>query len=81
MIQILEKKKALKDAERYRKHMKPIYKGPKVVSCKRKEYNHYKGQTYSNFNPEHLASHGWKHYKAAGDYFTLQAIQGVRVPS
>lgn len=44
-----------------------------VVSCKRTEFNHHKGQTYSDFNPRMLASHGWNNYKSLGDHFTIKA--------
>ena len=54
------------------------YKGPVVISCKRQQFNHHKGQTYSNFSPEHLASGGWKDQRSKGDYFTINAVQGVR---
>ncbi|KAK2181810.1 hypothetical protein NP493_375g02085 [Ridgeia piscesae] len=52
------------------------YKGPVVISCKRQQFNHHKGQTYSNFSPEHLASGGWKDQRSKGDYFTINAVQG-----
>ena len=57
-----------------------ISPGPLIISCKRKEFNHYKGQTYSNFSPDHLASSGWKHYKSKGDYFTINAYRSVSTP-
>ncbi|XP_033735951.1 probable ATP-dependent RNA helicase DDX28 [Pecten maximus] len=44
-----------------------------VISCKRSQYNHHKGQTYSEFNPSMLASHGWNNYKSLGDHFTIKA--------
>lgn len=53
------------------------FKSPLIISCKRKQYNHYKGQTYSDFNPKVLASHGWKHRESAGDYFTINCYQKV----
>jgi len=52
------------------------YKGPKIISCKRKQFDHYKGQTYSDFSPQHLASSGWKHSGANGDHFTIQSWSG-----
>ncbi|KAK2150928.1 hypothetical protein LSH36_382g03018 [Paralvinella palmiformis] len=61
-----------KDAAK--KHQtKRFYKGPLIISCKRKEFNHYKGQTYSNFSYNFLASGGWKHRLSVGDYFTINA--------
>ncbi|XP_021367944.1 probable ATP-dependent RNA helicase DDX28 isoform X2 [Mizuhopecten yessoensis] len=44
-----------------------------VISCKRVQYNHHQGQTYSEFNPSKLASHGWSNYKSIGDHFTIKA--------
>ncbi|KAJ8308375.1 hypothetical protein KUTeg_013249 [Tegillarca granosa] len=44
---------------------------PVVIECKRPEFNHHLGQKYSEFNPKVLASHGWTHYKSAGDKFTI----------
>ena len=52
-------------------------KGPVVISCKRQQFNHYKGQRYSNFSPENLASGGWKDQRSRGDFFTINATQGV----
>lgn len=50
---------------------KPSYKSPLVISCKRQNFNHHRGQTYSDWSPESLASYGWKSRKSAGDYFTI----------
>lgn len=43
-----------------------------IISCKRSEFNHYKGQTYSKFEGVKLASKGWLHQKSKGDYFIIQ---------
>lgn len=51
--------------------------GPVQISCRRSKYNHHKGQTYSDFSPDHLVSKGWKHRKSCGDYFTLNASSKV----
>ncbi len=53
------------------------YKGHPVISCKRKEFNHYMSQMYSDFGAKDLASGGWKHSKAKGDYFTINPYKGV----
>ena len=53
------------------------YKGPVIISCKRKEFNHFHGQTYSEFSPQQLASGGWKHRQSKGDYFTINAYKSV----
>ncbi|KDR24181.1 probable ATP-dependent RNA helicase DDX28 isoform X2 [Zootermopsis nevadensis] len=42
------------------------------ISCKRKEYNLYKGFTYGKFENIPLASKGWHHRKSKGDFFTIQ---------
>lgn len=42
-----------------------------IISCKRPEYNHYEGQSYSKFEGIKLASHGWLHSKSRGDYFVI----------
>ncbi|XP_076464397.1 putative ATP-dependent RNA helicase DDX28 [Babylonia areolata] len=47
------------------------FKSPLVISCKRNNFNHHRGQTYSDFGPQTLASYGWKHRKSQGDFFTL----------
>lgn len=54
-----------------KRFLRPSYKSPLVISCKRQTYNHHRGQTYQDFNPAMLASYGWKSRKSAGDYFTL----------
>ena len=60
-----------------RHQLKRTHRGPLVIACNRKEFNHHKGQTYSDFSPRNLASGGWKHVKSKGDHFTIQALQGV----
>lgn len=48
-----------------------------VISCKRKEYNHHMGEEYSDFTPQMLASHGWKHKQSPGDHFTINKFASV----
>ena len=55
--------------------------GPVLISCSRGQFNHHKGQTYSNFAPSVLASGGWKHYKSKGNHFTMLAQQSVGLDS
>ncbi|KAF2904950.1 hypothetical protein ILUMI_01231 [Ignelater luminosus] len=50
---------------------KKLQKGALVISCKREEYNHYSNQRYNKFDEVILASKGWNHSKAKGDYFTV----------
>ncbi|XP_059055446.1 probable ATP-dependent RNA helicase DDX28 [Achroia grisella] len=42
-----------------------------IISCKRPEFNHYQGQSYSKFDGVKLASQGWSHPKSKGDYFII----------
>lgn len=42
-----------------------------IISCKRPEFNHYEGQTYSKFEGVKLASKSWLHPKSKGDYFVI----------
>lgn len=42
-----------------------------IIACKRPEFNHYEGQTYSKFEGIKLASNGWLHPKSKGDYFII----------
>lgn len=42
-----------------------------IISCKRSEFNHYEGQTYSKFDGVKLASKGWLHNKSRGDFFII----------
>lgn len=66
----IKTKQALAQAEKKRK---TIHKSPAVISGKRQEFNHYKGQSFNEFDVKKLSSHGWKHYKSKGDYFTIQS--------
>ncbi|XP_027225026.2 probable ATP-dependent RNA helicase DDX28 [Penaeus vannamei] len=47
-----------------------------IINCKRKQLNHYLGQSYSKFEEVPLASKGWQNRKAAGDYFTIHGYGG-----
>lgn len=42
-----------------------------IISCKRPEFNHTKGQSYSKFEGMKLASQGWLHNKSKNDYFIV----------
>lgn len=75
MIQNIEKRKLKQEIENRRKKIN--FKSPRIISCKKPEFNHHKGQTYSEFKPTVLASHGWKGRKSAGDYFTINSYQRV----
>ncbi|KAL8619700.1 hypothetical protein ACOMHN_025786 [Nucella lapillus] len=65
----IQKIKQRKAAEHTAK--KISFKSPLVIACKRSSFNHHRGQTYSDFGPQTLASYGWKHRKSQGDHFTL----------
>lgn len=49
-----------------------------IITCKRKEFNHYRGQTYKDLDSKSLASGGWKHKLSKGDYFTILPWMKVR---
>jgi len=49
---------------------------PLIISCKRKELNHYRDNIYVENEQDtiplkYLASGGWLHYKSKGDYFSI----------
>lgn len=46
-------------------------KGSLLISCKESKYNFYTGMTHDKFDEKMLASKGWTHYKARGDYFII----------
>ncbi|ESN92026.1 hypothetical protein HELRODRAFT_186169 [Helobdella robusta] len=78
IVQSLEKakyKNLLKDIK-----SKPVYDKSQsnlIILCRRTEFNHYRGQTYTNFTPECLASRGWKSKKSKGDYIIINPRQGL----
>ena len=75
MIQKVERLRLKEATKRLAK--KTNKTGAVVISCKRAEFNHHKGEMYSNFSPDMLASGGWKHYKSKGDHFTIHAMRDV----
>lgn len=46
-----------------------------IIVCKRKEFNFYKGQTFSKFDTVPLASGAWSHQKSKGDFFTIYPLE------
>lgn len=70
--EVKHKKKSM-EREKVLKHSQKGKKSVPIISCKRKEYNHYAGQTYSKFQEVSLASKGWSHKKSVGDYFTINS--------
>ncbi|CAL8111469.1 unnamed protein product [Orchesella dallaii] len=42
-----------------------------TIHCKRPEFNHYVGQSYSTKKDTPLASGAWRNRKSTGDFFTL----------
>ncbi|XP_018393124.1 PREDICTED: probable ATP-dependent RNA helicase DDX28 [Cyphomyrmex costatus] len=48
-----------------------------IIVCKRKEFNFYKEQEYSKYEPIPLASKGWHHYKSKGDFFYIYPLTNV----
>ncbi|XP_064602534.1 probable ATP-dependent RNA helicase DDX28 [Liolophura sinensis] len=71
IVKNMQKMMTKKAIEKAQQNRKPVFKSPLIISCKRPEFNHHLGQTYSSFNPKHLASYGWKHRKSHGDHFTI----------
>lgn len=47
-----------------------------IITCKRKELNHYANQTYLPYKTLPLASEHWHNRKRNGDYFTIHAFTG-----
>jgi len=75
MVKHIEKKRLKK----LRSEQEPFWHGkPVLISCKRKQFNHHIGQTYSNISIEDLASGSWKGRKSKSDYFTINAFKPVR---
>lgn len=76
---ILEKLLRSRGKKAAKKHQeKRTYKGPLIISSKKKKFNHYQGQHYSDFSPQCLSSGGWKNKKSKGDFFTINATSAVR---
>ena len=73
-IHKIKMKQAVRSSQKERN-----YKGPVVIACSRKVFNHHKGQTYSKFSPQHLASGGWKNKASRGHFFTINSIGKVIV--
>ena len=71
MVSVINKKREKTKALQRLKKKTVQFKSPLVISCYRQKYNHHKGQVYSDFHPESLASYGWKNKKSVGDHFTL----------
>ncbi|XP_019631042.1 PREDICTED: probable ATP-dependent RNA helicase DDX28 [Branchiostoma belcheri] len=62
----------IKKAKSLGKNSVPLARpGRIIISCKRKEFNHYGGQSLGKFDIPTLASQGWKHKKSVGDHFTI----------
>ena len=77
MVKKIEEAKQKNFENKLKKHQNAS--GPVTISCKRKKFNHHRGQKYSDFSPHMLASGGWKHRNSKGDHFTLHAISGVSI--
>ena len=84
-IPIRVNQRAIKRQEKIRmreleaKHSK-YYKGdrnlPPIITCRRPELNHFKGQTYSPFKRLPLASEQWMSRKTIGDFFSFAPFRG-----
>ncbi|KAH9500099.1 putative ATP-dependent RNA helicase ddx28 [Bulinus truncatus] len=64
-----EREKILKES--YLRSQQRKNRGPLIISCKRKEYNFYQGESFNEFETQKLVSCGWKTNKRLGDYFTI----------
>jgi len=71
------KKIRKKDEEKQAQlHLKASRRGQSdiaVISCKRKDFNHYYSQTYGKFEALPLASKGWFNKRSSGDYFVINS--------
>lgn len=45
-----------------------------MITCKRSMFNFYKGQTYTRYEEIPIASKGWHHSQAKGDYFVIYPV-------
>ena len=50
---------------------------PPLISCRRSEVNHYKGQTYPPFKKLPLASEHWMSRSTIGDFFSFNPFRGA----
>nr|CAI5841946.1 unnamed protein product [Callosobruchus analis] len=46
-----------------------------IISCKRKGYDHYTSTVYDKLDTIPLASKGWTHSKAKGDFFVVNPVE------
>lgn len=49
-----------------------------ILTCKRPEFNHFEGQTYSKFDGLKLASQGWLNSKSKNDYFIIHGAANIK---
>ena len=50
---------------------------PPLISCRRSELDHYKGQTYPPFKKLPLASEHWMSRSTIGDFFAFNPFRGA----
>ncbi len=50
---------------------------PPIVSCRRTELNHFKGQVYPPFKKLPLASEHWPSRRTVGDFFSFNPFRGA----
>ena len=77
MVEKLNRIKTRQALEEAKKKKRVNFKSQTIISGKRQEYNHRAGQPFNEFDVQKLASHGWKHYRSKGDYFTIKGHKGV----
>ena len=75
----IKRQEKLRMRELEAKHSK-YYKGdrnlPPIITCRRPELNHFKGQTYPPFKRLPMASEQWMSRKTIGDFFSFAPFRG-----
>lgn len=75
-ISKIRKKMEVKEREKKRQLSMAGDPTTPIITCKRSELNHNKGQSYSKFASIKLATKGWQNKKSDGDYFTINSHAG-----
>ena len=54
---------------------------PPIISCRRPELDHYKGQMYASFKKLPMASEHWMSRSTIGDFFSFNPFRGASATS
>jgi len=74
MLKRIEKQRLRK----LRTEAEPFWaKKPVLISCKRRQFNHHLGQTYSDISVKDLASGNWRNRKHNMEYVTINSFKSV----